>query len=445
MFVKIQIYRPNRQVCRTNKSLYIEGYITTSFYVMNWIDKAIVKRANKIAKRAEVAPTTVETTTSALNSLFSNFREQRAVVGQEEALRISTTYACVEIISNSVAQLPIRPFRTTENGRTLAKDDSTYELLVYNPNEQMTRFTLLDLLVKSMLLYGNGYAKIVRDFNGVARSIYFQDPRDVVAFIVDTKHGRAVDHYYNARTHEVIEPNDMIHLLNFSIDGVEGISTIKYACYSLGLAQAAELHASNFYDGGGTLSGILSVVDGRLNDSKRQQIREQWEEQVAGGTVAVLDGDMRYQPISVNPDDAQLLETRKFSVEEICRFFKVSPVKVFDLSHSSYSTVEAVNISFLVDTLTPYLEKIELEFRKKIYPPEKRKEMELDFDTRNLIRADSAAQANLYNTLHTIGAVTPNEVREVFNLDPIEGGDKAFTQVNMQTLEQFKGNNNDGE
>lgn len=406
---------------------------------MNWIDRAIIRRANKIANRSGGgAVSTVQVATSTLNDLFASQADPRKVVGQEEALRISTTYACVDIISNSVAQLPIRPFKVTDRGRRLAKEDSTFELLVYSPNEQMTRFTLLDLLVKSMLLYGNGYAKIVRDYSGVARAIYFQDPRDIVAFVVDTRHGRAVDHYYNARTNEVIEPNDMIHLLNFSLDGVEGISTIKYACYSLGLAKAAELHASNFYDGGGKLSGILSVVDGRLNEAKRDQIRDQWHKQITkDSSVAVLDGDMRYQPISVNPDDAQLLETRKFSVEEICRFFKVSPVKVFDLSHSSYSTVEAVNISFLVDTLTPYLEKIELEFRKKLYPPERRKQMELDFDTRNLIRADSAAQANLYNTLHQIGAVTPNEVREVFNLDPIEGGDKAFTQVNMQTLEKF--------
>lgn len=404
---------------------------------MNFVDRLIIKRANKVANRAGGHTSSAEIATSALNELFASIRDPRAVVGQEEALRISTTYACVEIISNSVAQLPIRPFRITDKGRRLAKDDSTYELLVYSPNEQMTRFTLLDLLVKSMLLYGNGYAKIVRDYGGVARAIYYQDPRDVVAFIVDSNKGRVVDHYYNSRTNEVIEPNDMIHLLNFSLDGVEGISTIKYACYSLGLAKAAELHANNFYDGGGKLAGVLSVVDGRLNESKRDQIREQWHKQIADGSVAVLDGDMRYQPISVNPDDAQLLETRKFSVEEICRFFKVSPVKVFDLSHSSYSTVEAVNISFLVDTLTPYLEKIELEFRKKLYPPEKRKVMELDFDTRNLIRADSVAQASLYNTLHQIGAVTPNEVREVFSLDPIEGGDRAFTQVNMQTLQKF--------
>lgn len=396
---------------------------------MKFLDKYILKRAKKIEQRSSP---------EGFGTILTGIKEPRAVYGKEEALRISTTYACVEIVSNSVAQLPLLPYVETEAGKVLARSDKSYELLVNDPNERMTRFTLYDLLVKSMLLNGNGYAKVVRDYDGTARAIYFQDPNDIVVFIVETKNGRAVDHYYNTRTNEVVEPNDMIHLLNFSLDGIEGISTIKYASYSLGLAKSAELHASNFYDGGGALTGIISVVDGRLNETKREQIRKQWRDQTASGSIAVLDMDSKYQPISVSPDDAQLLETRKFSVEEICRFFKVSPVKVFDLSHSSYSTVEAVNISFLVDTLTPYLEKIELEFRKKIYPPLKRRRMVLDFDTRNIIRADSTAQANLYRTLYSIGAVTPNEVREVFNLSPIDGGDQAFTQVNMQTLEKFE-------
>lgn len=413
---------------------------------MNLIDRLIINRANKVAQRGAtgVQSTKVSETANAVGELLRPYGDPRAVYGTEEALSISSTYACVEMISNSVAQLPLRPYHITERGRVLATDDSTYELLCYSPNERMTRFTLLDLLVKSMLLYGNGYAKIERDYNGVARAIYFQDPRDVVVFLVDTSQGRAVDHYYNSSTGEVIEPNDMIHLLNFSLDGVEGISTIKYACYSLGLAKSAELHASNFYDSGGALTGIISVVDGRLNEAKREQIRGQWRQQVAsGGGVAVLDGDANYQSISVNPEDAQLLQTRQFSVVEICRFFKVSPVKIFDLTHSSYSTVEAVNLSFLVDTLTPYLEKIELEFRKKIYPPMKRAGMVLDFDTRNLTRADSAGLANLYRVLADIGAVTPNEVREAFALSPIENGDTPFVQVNKQLIDDFGGGDAD--
>lgn len=410
---------------------------------MNFVDRYILKRAKKLVEGQEVRGAT-DTTVQTLNELLSAYHDPRVVTSVDDALRLSTVYSCVDIVSNSVAQMPIRPYRVTVHGKELAHDDSTADLLQFQPNERMTRFTFLDLLVKSMLLWGNGYAKVSRDASGVANALYFQEPQDIVCFIVDTRNGRAIDHYYNSRTHEVIEPNDMIHLLNFSLDGIEGISTIKYACHSLGLAKSAELHASNFYDGGGKLAGIISVVDGRLNDAKREQIRNQWRTQVANDSIAVLDGDTNYQPISVNPDDAQLLDTRRFSVVDICRFFKVSPVKVFDLSNSSYSTVEAVNTSFLIDTLTPYLEKIELEFRKKIYPPIKRKSMVLDFDTRNLTRAESTGQANLYRTLHAIGAVTPNEVREAFGLSPIEGGDKAFTQVNMQSLEDFGKDNDNG-
>lgn len=401
---------------------------------MSFIDKYILRRSSKVQHRGG---SIVDDITFALSNLLSSAKDPKAVRTTDDALRISTTYACVEMISNSVAQLPMRPFRRTKNGRELAFDDSTFELLSSTPNEYTTRYTLLDLLVKSMLLYGNGYAKIVRDTAGVAKELYYQDPRDIAVFTVDTQNGKVIDHYYNTRSGVVIEPNDMVHLLNFSLDGVEGISTIKHACYSLGLAKSADLHASNFYSGGGALTGIISIQEGRLTEEKRDKIRDQWRRQVAGDSIAVLDGDTRYQPISVSPDDAQLLDTRKFSVEEICRFFKVSPVKVFDLSHSSYSTVEAVNISFLVDTLTPYLEKIELEFRKKIYPPQKRKSMEIDFDTRNITRADSTAQANLYRTLSIIGAVTPNEVRDAFALPPIAGGDKAYIQVNMQQLSKI--------
>lgn len=416
---------------------------------MNIYDRYIMNRAAKLLEKRNASATestsVVNATTETLDNLLRATKEPYGIFNIDAALRLSATYACVEIISNGVAMLPLHPYKMTGEGKILASDDSTFELLAFQPNERMTRYQFLDLLVKSMLLWGNGYAKIVRGIGGVAKALYFIHPMDVVVFIVDGKNGKEIDHYYNVRTGEVIEPNDMIHLLNFTLDGVEGISTIKYAAYALGIADAANRHASNFYHSGGALTGIISAVDTRLNEKKRDEIRKQWHTQVANDSIAVLDGDMRYQPITVNPEDSQLLETRKFSVVDICRFFKVSPVKVFDLTNSSYNTVEAVNIAHLTDTLTPYLEQIELEFRMKIYPPGKRKCMVLDFDTRNATRADSTAQANLYRTLHAIGAVTPNEVREAFALSPIEGGDKAFTQVNMQTLEQFDNHNNNSD
>lgn len=144
---------------------------------------------------------------------------------------------------------------------------------------------------------------------------------------------------------------------------------------------------------------------------------------------------MDFQPITVNPADAQLLETRQFNVIDICRFFGVSPVKAFDLSKSSYSTVEATQLAFLTDTLNPLLQKIELEFERKLYKPSERSSVDVRFDTSILLRADKASQAEYYNKLFQIGVITPNEIRKALDLEPLDGGDKSFVQVNVQTLE----------
>ena len=164
---------------------------------------------------------------------------------------------------------------------------------------------------------------------------------------------------------------------------------------------------------------------------------------------------MDFQPITVNPSDAQLLETRQFNVIDICRFFGVSPVKAFDLSKSSYSTVEATQLAFLTDTLAPLLEKIELEFERKLYKPSERNSIDVRFDTSVLLRADKASLANYYNTLFQIGVITPNEIRKALDLEAIENGDHTFVQVNIQTLnnavkdkadiDPLNGNSNDTE
>ena len=135
---------------------------------------------------------------------------------------------------------------------------------------------------------------------------------------------------------------------------------------------------------------------------------------------------MDYEPITVSPADSQLLETREFNVVDICRFFGVSPVKAFDLSKSSYSTIEASELAFLTDTLSPLLEKIEEEFERKLYKPSEKDSITVRFDTSVLLRADKQSLANYYSTLFNIGAITINEIRSQLDLPYIDGGDNAF-------------------
>ena len=231
----------------------------------------------------------------------------------------------------------------------------------------------------------------------------------------------------------------MIHLLNFSYDGIIGISTLAHARNTLMLSNDSEAHAEGFFRGGANTAGILTI-EGHLNKDQRQQNYDAWEERTNPITghpngIVILEGNMHYSPLTISPKDSQLLESRQFNVIDICRFFSVSPVKAFDLSKSSYSTVEATQLAFLTDTLSPLLTKIELEVNRKVFLPQEQRYCRAEFNTTSLLRADKVAQATYWKELFNVGAATPNEIRRENNLAKMGGGDHAFVQVNVQTLE----------
>lgn len=158
--------------------------------------------------------------------------------------------------------------------------------------------------------------------------------------------------------------------------------------------------------------------------------------------IAVLEGNMRYQPITISPKDSQLLESRLFNVTDICRFFSVSPVKAFDLSKSSYSTVEATQLQYLTDTALAVITKIEQEINRKVFLPSERGRIMAEFDTSAILRTDKAAQAAYWKDMFYIGGATPNEIRRESNLPRKENGDEAFVPVNVQTLDTALSNKN---
>jgi len=292
----------------------------------------------------------------------------------------------------------------------------------------------------SVLLRGNGYAYIERDNKGdVVQLEYLPADKVALKWITDEK-GKDRKRYEVQGRDKLVEPRDMIHVLNFSYDGHVGVSTLTHARQTLGIATDSENHAAGFFKGGGSAAGILTVEGVRLNETQKDDIYKTWEARTnpvtgkANGMV-VLEQNMRYQPISVSPKDSQLLESRQFNVLDICRFFSVSPIKAFDLSKSSYSTIEATQLEFLADTVLPVITKIELEINRKVFLPRERKTMKAEFNTAAILRTDKAAQGEYWNKMFQVGAVTPNEIAREMNLPKKEHGDKAFVQVNVQTLE----------
>lgn len=387
-------------------------------------------------------------------SLFSWFKkekpvEERSMFGDyllynsastyanNKAMLLSAVYRCTEVISDSVAQLPLEPYRIDSDGCKIKfTSHPTYNLLNREPNKNMSKFTFLKTMVVSMLLTGNAYALIDRDEKGNAKALYYI-PTELVTILKPQNITDTIS-YSITGMKNVVEDCNMIHILNFTSDGYEGVSTLTYARKTLGLAMDAEANAEGFFKGGANVAGILKS-NAPLTTKQKESLKSSWNSAFNGNTgnpngVAVLDADLDFQSVTVNPSDAQLLETRQFNVIDICRFFGVSPVKAFDLTKSSYNTIEQMQLAFLTDTLQPLLEKFEGEFQRKLYKPSEKDNVVVRFSTAPLLRADKQSQANYYNTLFQMGVMTINEIRQELDLPHLENGNTSFVQVNVQTL-----------
>lgn len=320
-------------------------------------------------------------------------------------------------------------------------DHPIYALMNDEPNENMTRFTFFKTMVASILLKGNAYAYIERNKRGHALQLIYIPVHWVdIVWIADNA-GVKRKRYKVIGFSELVEPKDMIHVLNFSYDGIMGVSTLAHARQTLGISTDSETHAAKFFKGGANMAGVLTVEGTRLNKEQKDQNYREWSARTDPDTgnpngIVILEGNMKYQPITINPKDSQLLQSREFNVVDICRFFSVSPVKAFDLSKSSYATVEATQLGFLTDTVAPMLVKIEQELQRKLFLPSESGKAKIEFNTSGFLRADKAAQATYLKTMFNIGAMTPNEIRRENNLPKVEHGDNAFVQVNVQTLEK---------
>lgn len=351
---------------------------------------------------------------------------------QNKALLLSAVYRCVECISDTVAQLPLKLYSVDSKGFKIEDTDSElYDLLTKQPNEKMTAFSMLKASVASVLLNGNAYILIRRENNKVKDLLYI--PAGYVNVIeTPEKIEYQITGYKN-----LVPASDIIHLKNISLDGVRGVSTLQYARVTLGIATASENTANNFFKSGGAISGILSTTS-TLSSKQKEDVRQSWA--IAYGSnndrngIAVLDGNWSFQELSISPADAQLLESRKFNVIDIARFFGVPPTKLFDTAGVNYNSLEMSQLAFLTDCIQPLLVKIEQEFEVKLFNKGERTKYDVKFDTDKMLRTDKTTLANYYNTLFNMGVLSPNDIRKSLDMPSIEHGDMHIAQVNLTTL-----------
>lgn len=352
----------------------------------------------------------------------------------DHAMKLSAVYRAVNCISDSVAQLPLEILRIDSNGYKIKdRKNKLFSVLNQKPNIRMNRYTFISLLIQSMLLKGNGYAYIKRGINQEPEQLIFI-PYDYVSILPPTTLFEPIK--YQVLGIGIVEPKDLLHFINHSYDGVVGVSTLHYAFNSLGLYHDSEKFASNFFAGGCALGGFIKS-ETSLTPKQKTEIKEGFGRSFGRSGVsnglAVLEGNLDYKPITVNPQESQMLQNREFSIIDVARWFGVSPIKLMDLSKSSYSTVEATQLAFLTDTIAPLLEKIELEIETKLFPLG---EVDVRFDVSQLLRADRQSLANYYSTMIQNGIMQINEVRRELDLPSVEEGDTNFVPVNLQTLEK---------
>ena len=290
---------------------------------------------------------------------------------------------------------------------------------------------------------GNGFAYIARADDGTVLSLHFI-PSDYVNIIYQEQTATL---YYMCSfiSKGKIEPVNMIHLVKNSYDGVNGIPVLTYASRAIKLANNTENNASGFFENGCNLAGVLKV-QGQLTDKQKQDIRSSWNQAYSNGGngLAVIQGNMDYQPIQLSATDSQLLESRLFNVQDIARFFGVSPVLLGDLTHSNYNTIEATQNQFVLLTLMPYIVMVEEEFTRKLIKPSE-EGLEVNLDETAILKADKSAIASYYSMLLQNGVLCVNEVRRELGFSPIEGGDKhtvAYTDIAQNTIGEKKNEDN---
>ena len=367
-------------------------------------------------------------------------------VNERSAMQMTAVYSCVRILSEAVASLPLHVYKYTETGTAKATEHPLYTILHDEPNPEMTSFVFRETLMTHLLLWGNAYAQVIRNGRGDVIGLYPLMP-DRMTVDRDDK-GRLYYEYMvsgddapiNKKSTVRLSPSDVLHIPGLGFDGLVGYSPIAMAKNAIGLAIATEEYGSKFFANGAAPSGVLEHP-GTLKDPAR--IRESWQQTFGGSAnsnkIAVLEEGMKYTPISISPEQAQFLETRKFQINEIARIFRVPPHMVGDLEKSSFSNIEQQSLEFVKYTLDPWVSRWEQSIARALFSADEKKKYCVKFNLDGLLRGDYQSRMNGYAIGRQNGWMSANDIRELENLDRIpeeEGGDLYLINGNMLPLKQ---------
>ena len=353
-------------------------------------------------------------------------------VSEEAAMRLAAVQACVRVLSEDIAALPLQVYmRTKDGGKERARSHPLYFLLHDEPNGEMTAMSFKQAMMVNLLLGGNAYAFVEYDMSGRVIALWPLMHTDVAPFR-DTN-GQVRFHVLG----ENLSRFEILHIPGLSYDGLLGLSPISYAREAIGLGIAAESFGSRFFKDGTHLGGVISIPGAPLSDPAFERTQKQFREMYSGlkrsHGVAILEQGASYQALGVSPEEAQFLETRKFQRSEIAAMYRVPLHLINDLDRATFSNIEHQDLGYLQRSLLPWMLRFEQGFMRGLMTTTERRRFFIEHETGNFLRGDTKARYEAYSLGINAGVLLPNEARAKENMNPIEGGDVMRIPLNVTT------------
>ena len=367
-------------------------------------------------------------------------------VNETTAMQTTAVYACVRILSEAVASLPVHVYRyRADGGKEKVIDHPLYQVLHDEPNPEMTSFVFRETLMSHLLIWGNAYAQIIRDGAGRVLALYpllpnkmdvQREDRGEIYYV----YSRSSDENPNFKEYGDIQlkKEDVLHIPGLGFDGLIGYSPIAMAKNAVGMTLACEEYGASFFANGANPGGVLEHP-GVLKDPAK--VRESWNAVYRGSNnahkIAVLEEGMKYQQIGIPPEEAQFLETRKFQINEIARLYRIPPHMIGDLDKSSFSNIEQQSLEFVKYTLDPWVIRWEQSLQKALLLPGEKGKYFIKLNVDGLLRGDYQSRMQGYSIGRQNGWYSTNDIREMEDLNPLsdeEGGNLYLINGNMCKL-----------
>lgn len=356
-------------------------------------------------------------------------------ISGNKAMRMTTVFGCVRVLSESVGMLPCRLLEQSERNRTPAYGHNLYRLLNVAPNDYMTSQEFWELLITCLCLRGNFYAYKVAGLGNRVSELLPLDPGAVQPKL-DSQWNPVYTVTFPDGSQDVLGQDKIWHVRLMTLDGLMGLNPIAYAREAIALGLDTEEHGAQLFRNGAVTTGVLQTEQS-LSDKAYERLKSDFEERHGGlannHKPMILEGGLSWKPISLNAEDSQFLETRKFQRDEICSIFRVPPHLVANMERATFSNIEHQGLNFVNYSLIPYLTRIEHRIRVGLLRPDEQGKYYAKFNAGGLLRGDLKARYDSYGKGIQWGILSPNDCRDIEDMNPRDGGDIYLTPTNMTT------------